>query len=645
MTKPTLWIFIPALAWLSIVASLRAQVTPVEVPVRDYGAIPNDNLNDIPAIRAAINALPASDSVLVFENGTYDLMPVTTLGAPTTNTSVIFDVVGKTALTICGNGATLLCHEFTPFRPFNASYFNLFSVRNCTDIEIQDLTINMSRLPYTIGSCTQINGAPTALASRSFRVTVDPSFVPSGGNLLQMKIHALVNWRNGNPNGQEFFHVAQNSNGADLSVIPSTQTACYDIHGSIALGSSGLPMMTNLLTPPATRYGRLQVGDDVVFAHQFSNYITFHFIDCTRSFLTNVTVHSWPGTAVNMLRDQDVVLDGLQVVPDPARPWPVSVTSDAVHLEYISGTIQVQGGTLEGMLDDGFNCFANVLRPYAKQSQSNTVLEVNARFPNWTYVAGTVWEFYDANMLPLGTRSTVSLSTNLSAPPRHKLVFASLPAPLSSIAYVCNLSQFPVIDVSGLTVMGNRGNGLVLRRDTSVSSCDFDRVSGHALDIGPSVVFWDEGPGGGNILVESSTFRSCARGWGLGEYGEGTISIRMETKSGGFWHTGPYGAIAGITLRSLTFTGSGGSAISVRSADQVTIDQCSFGSCGDLGLWLPLYTGPSRGRFAAESLLYSDQAGNIQITNNQVISGSTILNGDRFKTIFGTYIKSNNVGF
>ena len=84
----------------------------------------------------------------------------------------------------------------------------------------------------------------------------------------------------------------------------------------------------------------------------------------------------------------------------------------------------------------------------------------------------------------------------------------------------------------------------------------------------------------------------------------------------------------------------------MRSTDQITIDQCIFGSSGDLGTLPNLHpTSGVRGVYAARSLLFFHESGNITITNNMVESGATIMNGDRWGTLYGTYIKTNNVGF
>ncbi|MEZ5987992.1 MAG: hypothetical protein R3F30_02470 [Planctomycetota bacterium] len=655
------------LSWLGV--GVRAQAV---IQVSSYGAVVNDGQNDLQAIRAAIDDLPASDAILRFEIGTYDLYPreepPTGLGTPTPAgvfpVKTMFGLVSKARITVDGQGAVLMCHDFLPDQPINSSYYNLFACTDCTDIEIRDLTVNMSRLPYTIGTCTQIAGDPvvTNVANRYFRIDIDPSFFATG-SLQNMTMHTLLNWRSGHPNGQNFYYVQQQpakTFGSDFYVGQITSGTIHDIKGRFPIGPGTFPndpgwvMMNELKAPGAIGpddHGRLQLGDQVVIAHQSSYYIAFMFVDCTRSFLTSLTVHTWPGMAVNLLRDRDVVIDGLQVLPDPARPWPVTTTADAIHVANTAGTLQVHDCHLEGMLDDGFNSYVNAL-PVTAIVYSNGVPTVNAvpRFPLWIFDPGSTWEFYDQDMIPLGTRPLV-LSQNVTNPSTHLLTFASVP--IGNIAYVCNLSHFPdTTEIVGTTVARNRGMGLILRRNTHVDQCLFEWITGSGIVVSPSIGLWDEGPGGSNVLVEGSLLQYCNRGWGLHDGGatEGTISVKTHKFVNGAWTTGPVGSIQDVVLRNLTIQDSGGALVCVRSTNRFTIDQCALGACNDLGYLLTDRTADpqdgGRDRYAAESLLFFTESQDITITNNFFTGAGTYLNSDRtWPMIFGFYTKTNNTGF
>jgi len=416
---------------LAVAGSSTAQQ---RIKVRDYGAIPNDGVNDIDQIRAAIGSLPTNDGVLEFEYGVYDLRPLIPLGAPSprgANKKVIFQIASKTNLVVEGNGATLLCHDFDPTRGFNGSYYDLFYFWGCTDLQVQDLIVKMSRPPFSVGTCTGITYDFNVL-KRSFQVALDPQFMTPGINMQNMMIHALVNWRDGAPNGQEFFYVQQDppKTARDFHVSSMAGTT-FTIKGRTNFTGPGLNMMNQLPDPAAqgfpalSDYGKLHPpmagtasvpavpGDEVIIIHQFSYYIAFSFAACTGSFLTNLTVYTWPGMAVNMLRDQDVVIDGLQVVPDPQNPFPLTTTTDAIHLAYISGTVDVSNCHLEGMGDDGFNSYTKLLEAAWDGAPGSTSFDGKATGwdRGWIFATGSTWEFYDAEMRPMGTRTLAIPST------------------------------------------------------------------------------------------------------------------------------------------------------------------------------------------------------------------------------------------
>lgn len=78
-------IFLRALALFIILPllshTLQAQ-QHITVDVATFGALPDDNTDDLPGIRAAIQSLPSQNCQLVFSAGVYDLHPRATLGPP-----------------------------------------------------------------------------------------------------------------------------------------------------------------------------------------------------------------------------------------------------------------------------------------------------------------------------------------------------------------------------------------------------------------------------------------------------------------------------------------------------------------------------------------------------------------------------------
>jgi len=183
--------------------------------------------------------------------------------------------------------------------------------------------------------------------------------------------------------------------------------------------------------------------------------------------------------------------------------------------------------------------------------------------------------------------------------------------------------------------------------NSTVTACNFDTVSAQGIVIGASVKSWNEGPSTKSILVEDSPFENCNRGWGLAPYHEGAISIatdRYNSVPSPSWDTGPIGSIEGVTLRNLVINGSGGAAVSARSVSGITIDSCVFSANGDLAGVLGSGHPNGAGLYAASSLLFFHEAGDISITGNEVM-GSLVFGDRSWPLLYGYYTKTGNVGF
>jgi hypothetical protein len=131
------------------------------IHVRDYGAVPNDGVNDFAAIQSAIKALGSGGAELRFEPGVYEADP----GggddySPNEPPVMMFQSLEN--VTVDGRGAFILIRR--PSIGFS-------EVRNSTNIIVRNFTIDYDPLPFSQGTVTAVD-----VAAGSIDVQTDPGF-------------------------------------------------------------------------------------------------------------------------------------------------------------------------------------------------------------------------------------------------------------------------------------------------------------------------------------------------------------------------------------------------------------------------------------------------------------------------------------
>ena len=154
---------------ISVCGDFNAYIPPTvgTVDVATYGATPNDGIDDYAAIHAAVAAL-TSNETLLFHPGNYNIL-YSDLGT-------IATLNGQSNVEIDGNGANLLISGYNIDTPATAGAF--FKVINSDHIAIHDLSIDMTRPPYSYSQMT------SAAASNAIRLAFDPTPAVDAGMLI-----------------------------------------------------------------------------------------------------------------------------------------------------------------------------------------------------------------------------------------------------------------------------------------------------------------------------------------------------------------------------------------------------------------------------------------------------------------------------
>lgn len=130
--------------------------TPNVFKVSDFGAVPDDGKDDLPAVRAALaKAVEAGNATLLFEPGEYNLLSVA-------DDTDALDIREADGLVIEGNGAELI--NGNPKSAF-------FRITNCRRIILRNFTADYNPPPFTQGRIVGVNKA-----ERSFDFQVDEGY-------------------------------------------------------------------------------------------------------------------------------------------------------------------------------------------------------------------------------------------------------------------------------------------------------------------------------------------------------------------------------------------------------------------------------------------------------------------------------------
>ena len=647
---------------LFLVGTLPGQVTQ-SIRVSDYGAHPDDGLDDIAGIRAAIAAIPnnAAFVELVFEQGVYDLNARSVLGLPQTGKE-LFSFYNENRkvgdLTIVGNGAVLVGHGFNINDPMGGkAWYTLFHFNGGTtvngqdvkllDLHIQDLTVTMSRLPYSMGTCSNVNKVVQGnLKDSYFDVSIDPIFADISDLMsVEMLTHYPIP---GHPGGFNFFYVQDLSQSAflrNLGFTPGGISNEYRFSGDYSSNNDvGHRLLDELPDNQNTNdHGKLYVGDRVLFVHHYGGNTAFSAAACKSIDVVNTTVHHWAGMGFGIHYSSDLSFSGVTIAPDPQRApsYPMSTTHDGVHLRAISGTVQVNDCVFAGMGDDAFNLYTpmDVIRC---RDASNGYVEVKCKGA-CLYHPGELFEFLDQEGFPLKTdtlkQSNLSLQCSPNTSEYLRLQFNnSIPA---NAVYICNLSQHPnTVSIQNCTVDRNQGNGFLVRRNVTIENCSVVGAPATGVTVGPSVGFWNEGPSGKQITIRNCSFTDLGYGDGFGHPWEGAVTIGGFRMLNQVWTYGSQGCVNDVLIDNCDFSNVGGANVVCRSTNTITIQNCAF---NDSSFWGYLLTYPAEAKRAAESLLFFSKTGSVSILNNELANGASYKNLDRWEgTKPNPYVLSGN---
>ena len=279
--------------------------------------------------------------------------------------------------------------------------------------------------------------------------------------------------------------------------------------------------------------------------------------------LIGVTIHSQPGMGIVGNRSENVVIEGLSVVPSKGQFW--SSNTDATHFTAMKGLLRFSHCRFSHHGDDATNvhgyyqAVVSVCGGNTYLTQEKTPDGTHAQTLDYPDIGDTV-EVSRIDSMEVVDTLTVVDCTPLPDTWMCRVTFDhALPEDTDGLI-LADVTRLPRVEFVDCAVSHHFARSVLLKnRDSLVENCTFHRAQGPAV-VAAAEAYWYEGVCPANLTVRGCRITDC------GMWGEAAgIVVKADCD-----HP------AGQTIRNVTITDNEISAdaahgIFVRNTDGVTI--------------------------------------------------------------------------
>ncbi len=444
-----------------------------EIKVADFGAIPNDGINDTPAIVAAIEACKnRKGTKLVFAPGRYDINAEAKPQGRRRQPSLKIENINN--MTIEGNGAELI----------GCDYSTMFHFSRCRNIAINNLTVDWDPVPFTQGKVVAVN-------SSYVDIEVVAPFTAQAGR----RTEGLLGY------------------DPHLQRMARRYTDHYQ-KGYEKTSEIVRPGVMRLFIGRQDRFaGSLPpVGKYIIVRHQIYNYQAFEFFHCNKVRIENVNIYSNPGMGVIGRFSRDFLLRRLNVMIRPGSGRWMSSTADATNFGSCRGTVVMENCLFEGMGDDATNINAGHYQVVAERlDDKKLIIGCGPRDRHVTLPQiGDRLELSGQDLVPYATVAVKSVKSEGKEKTFVVELSDKLPERTGKGDIVGNASACPSVRIRCCTVSSSRARGFILKtRDAVIENCTLQNVSASAIVMNTDLTAWWESVGSHDVIIRNNRFIDC----------------------------------------------------------------------------------------------------------------------------------------
>jgi len=473
--------------------------------LKDYGAIVNDGVDDVRAIKKALAACRAQGAKkLVFENGQYDFYP-TFAGERYCFISnndeglkrIAFDLKDIDHLTIDGQGALLMFHGF----------ISPFVLEDANHIEIENLSVDYSRTFHSEAIILDYDAE-----GMDVEILEDFPFSVSKGTLLftdgEKQIGELTTVSKGVTFGSS--HILEYDTEKRETAYMVKDFYFGNINGFPAKKLGGRKV--RLRVPGLTG----TIGNTMVFGPNHREHPGFVVSDSKNISFKNIILHHAGGMGILGQRSHNITVDSCKVTPSNGRM--VSVTADATHFVNCTGKIALTNNLFENQKDDATNIHGIYVQVIEKSAEDKVVVQLKHRQQNgFDFLKeGMKIELVRAKSMLTYDTATVKHVNRINKEITEVTFNNKLPANLVIGDAIAEIRDYPEILISNNIIRNNRARGMLLncRGKTVVENNTFHSPGAAILFEGDSF-FWFEQGGVRDCVIRNNVFENCLYGvWG-----------------------------------------------------------------------------------------------------------------------------------
>ncbi len=227
--------------------------------------------------------------------------------------------------------------------------------------------------------------------------------------------------------------------------------------------------------------------------------------------LDNCPIHASHGMGLLAQRSENIVIHGGGSFPRRETGRYFSTNADATHFSNCKGTVVVEGGRYEGMMDDAINVHATCLRieemPDPRTLRCRYVHPQSIGFE--TFLPGETLRFIQAQYLtPRDPCRVVSVRKTRTD---EVIIQMDRPVPdgLGVGDAVENADWFPSVVFRDNVIRNNRARGALFTtpRPVRVERNRFETIAGSAILLAGDANGWYESGGCEDVLIRDNVFR------------------------------------------------------------------------------------------------------------------------------------------
>ncbi len=227
--------------------------------------------------------------------------------------------------------------------------------------------------------------------------------------------------------------------------------------------------------------------------------------------LKDIKIFNQPGMGVIGHLSNDIVLDGVQIVPESGSV--ISTNTDATHFTSCSGDLVIRNCIFKGSGDDCTNIHNYYYNIYPQKDKYIEIkienADIHAQWLDYPQKGDTMLVVNRKNLKEKGKYIVQKVDTSYC----HWKVFVqldkSLPFKNTQEYYMTNITRFPHVYITNNTFLGNLARGMVIKsKNVYIARNSICNCTHTAIKLGAELSWHESGPVN-HVVIEDNYISHC----------------------------------------------------------------------------------------------------------------------------------------